>query len=77
MSEDERGPRLEDERGRQLVTVNGGMAYAWSGAARLKVGEKVWLPGNWTTGHEPFIGIVTRLGSTYRGSHVPITGHAG
>lgn len=57
--------------GDQVVEVDGRYAYRWSGEPPLEVGEAVLLPENWlsgmTRGRGPYAGVVTKLGSTYRG----------
>jgi hypothetical protein len=60
------------EPGRQVVTINNRLAYVWRGNEPLKVGDKVWLPGNWTTMNHEFTGEVTSLGSAYDGALMPV-----
>lgn len=54
----------------QFVTV-GRYAYRWTGTTRIKVGDRVLLPGNYVR-PEPFEGVVTELGSDYDGTHADI-----
>lgn len=68
--------RLEDAsryyeiNGDQVVEVDG-YGYRWGGTDQLKVGDRVLLPENYVSalkhGPGPFEGVVTKLGSTYRG----------
>jgi hypothetical protein len=58
--------RFVDNAGNQIVAI-GRYAYVWAGAEPLKVGDVVELPGNWTTGFEPYRGAVTALGTGYNG----------
>jgi hypothetical protein len=48
-----------------------GYGYRWEGPDQLNVGDHVLLPENYVSrpkhGPGPFEGVVTRLGSTYRG----------
>jgi len=69
MSEIKYGPP-----GIQYVTIDDNLAYQWTGEGLLKIGDKVRLPGNWTTGFEDWIGEVTSFGSTWQGRHVSILG---
>lgn len=64
------------ETNRQFVTINTGMAYKWTGTEPLKIGDKVRLPGNWTTEFQDFVGEVTSLTSDWPGRHVEILGRA-
>jgi hypothetical protein len=69
--------RLEDASryyefdGDQVVEVDG-YGYRWDGSDQLKVGDCVLLPENYVSalkhGRGPFEGVVTSLGSTYRGN---------
>lgn len=76
---------LDDEQryyeidGDQVVTV-GRYAYRWRGDTPLEVGDHVWLPENWLSrvkdGPGSRSGIVTALGTTYRGALSLIAGRA-
>ncbi|MFI0418661.1 hypothetical protein [Spongiactinospora sp. 9N601] len=63
--------RYYEFNGDQVVEVDG-YGYRWTGSDQLKVGDHVLLPENHVSrlrhGPGPFEGVVTRLGSTYRGS---------
>lgn len=65
--------RHEDHLGRQLVTVDEKLGYAWAGSEPLAVGDKVRLPGNWVR-PDGWVGEVTALGSTWEGDFVSILG---
>lgn len=58
--------RFDDGSGRQLVTIDYKLGYAWAGDEPLAAGDKVLLPGNWVHPHA-WIGEVTSLGSTWKG----------
>ncbi|MGA4545619.1 hypothetical protein ACPA54_37080 [Uniformispora flossi] len=57
--------------GYQVVQV-GRYAYRWRGEKPLEVGDSVLLPENYVSslkhGPGPFVGTVSALGTTYRGS---------
>lgn len=61
--------------GKQIVSI-GDIAYTWGGRDRLKVGDTVRLPGNWTTGFEVWHGQVTAMGTYYDGELVDVLGPA-
>jgi hypothetical protein len=63
-------------KAQQVIEVENGMAYRWAGSPPLAVGERVLLPGNWRTGHEPFASTVTALDSDYKGYVKSIIGRA-
>ena len=77
--------QLDDEArfyeigGDQVVEV-GRYSYRWRGPTPLQVGERVLLPENWLSrmkeGPGPQVGVVTALGSTYRGELSFIVGRA-
>ncbi|MCA1707509.1 MAG: hypothetical protein LC808_31260 [Actinobacteria bacterium] len=62
--------RYYEFSGDQVVEV-GQYTYRWRGETPLEVGDRVLLPENWLSrmkdGPGPTEGVVTRLGSTYRG----------
>ncbi|KAB8163705.1 hypothetical protein FH609_018715 [Streptomyces sp. 3MP-14] len=62
--------RIHEIDGDQVVDV-GGYAYRWRGVEPLQVGDRVLLPENYVSrmkhGPGPFQGVVTNLGTTYRG----------
>jgi len=64
------------EPGSQYVTIDNLLAYQWTEKEPLKVGDKVRLPGNYTTGFDTWIGEVTSLGSTWDGHHRDVIGRA-
>lgn len=63
--------RIHEVDGDQIVEV-GGYAYRWRGDEPLQVGDRVLLPENYVSrmkeGRGPFQGVVTGLGTTYRGN---------
>ncbi|MDA0565232.1 hypothetical protein LG943_13025 [Streptomonospora sp. S1-112] len=67
---DDAAKRIFEVGGEQVVEVDG-YAYRWRGHPPLVVGERVLLPENWLSslkrGSGPFIGVVTKLGTTYKG----------
>ncbi|QHC16580.1 hypothetical protein GR131_14555 [Streptomyces sp. GF20] len=71
--------RVYEVDGFQVVQV-GKYTYRWRGSDLLRVGDRVLLPENWLSkvkegpGHT--VGVVTRLGTTYRGSLTDILGRA-
>ncbi|WP_171171869.1 hypothetical protein [Streptomyces sp. I05A-00742] len=62
--------RVYEMDGDQVVGVDG-YAYRWRGDEPLAVGDRVLLPENYVSsmkyGRGPFPGVVTELGTTYRG----------
>lgn len=62
--------RIHEIAGDQVVGV-GGYAYRWRGSGRLEVGDRVLLPENYVSrlkhGPGPTVGVVSALGTTYRG----------
>jgi hypothetical protein len=65
--------RLRDDSGRQLVQLNGGLTYAWSGTLDLLVGDLVVVPAPyWQPDHRPSTYKVEKVGSSYRGYLVEI-----
>ncbi|MFF5127663.1 hypothetical protein ACFY41_12170 [Streptomyces syringium] len=62
--------RIYEVDGHQAVDV-GGYAYLWRGSAPLEVGDRVLLPENYVSrmknGPGPTVGVVSKLGTTYRG----------
>lgn len=58
----------------QYVTIDDSLAYKWTGREPLKIGDKVRLPGNWTTGFKDWVGEVTALESNWSGYHVEVLG---
>lgn len=62
--------RIYEIDGDQVVDV-GGYAYRWRGKTPLKAGDRVLLPENWLSkiknGPGAIEGVVTALGTTYRG----------
>lgn len=62
--------RIFEVDGDQVVDV-GGHAYRWRGNEPLEAGARVLLPENWLSrikgGPGPYEGVVTKLGTTYRG----------
>jgi hypothetical protein len=62
--------RLFEIDGDQIVQV-GKLTYRWRGPEPLAVGDRVLLPENWLSrmkdGPGPYEGVVTELGSSYRG----------
>ncbi|MET9297443.1 hypothetical protein [Streptomyces sp. NPDC003077] len=71
--------RIFEVDGHQVVDV-GGYAYRWRGNTPLEVGDRVLLPENYVSrmrsGPGPTVGIVSQLGSTYRGHMSFIVGRA-
>ncbi|WP_406095637.1 hypothetical protein [Kitasatospora purpeofusca] len=71
--------RIFELGGDQVVDV-GGYAYRWRGGDRLEVGDRVLLPENYVSrmknGPGPVTGVVTALGTTYRGAISSIVGRA-
>lgn len=63
--------RVYEIDGHQVVDV-GGYAYRWRGSEPLGVGDRVLLPENYVSrmknGPGPTVGVVSKLGTTYRGS---------
>lgn len=64
---------LVDRMGRQLVTIDWSLGYAWSGKEPLKVGDAVRLPPNWLRPNG-FVGEVTSLGSDWHGGFAEVIG---
>ncbi|MEU8890417.1 hypothetical protein [Streptomyces sp. NPDC048442] len=62
--------RVYEVAGDQVVDV-GGYAYRWCGSEPLKIGDRVLLPENYLSrlrnGPGPMLGVVRKLGTTYRG----------
>ncbi|MFI7089751.1 hypothetical protein ACIBUR_39985 [Streptomyces anulatus] len=62
--------RVYEIGGHQVVDV-GGYAYSWRGSTPLEVGDRVLLPENYVSrmknGPGPTLGVVSKLGTTYRG----------
>ncbi len=62
--------RVYEIDGHQVVDV-GGYAYRWRGSTPLEVGDRVLLPENYVSrmknGPGPTLGVVSKLGTTYRG----------
>ncbi|TGN74990.1 hypothetical protein E5083_21925 [Streptomyces bauhiniae] len=62
--------RVYEVGGHQVVDV-GGYAYRWRGGDLLEVGDRVLLPENYVSrlrnGPGPTVGVVSQLGTTYRG----------
>jgi hypothetical protein len=71
--------RVYEVAGDQAVEV-GGYSYRWAGHPPLAVGDRVLLPENWLSGLKDGpgsqTGVVTRLGTTYRGQLSRIVGRA-
>ncbi|WP_239648878.1 hypothetical protein [Nocardiopsis chromatogenes] len=71
--------RIHEIAGDQVVDVEG-YAYRWRGSGRLEVGDRVLLPENYVSrmkhGPGPFVGVVSALGTTYRGALSVIIGRA-
>ncbi|MYV65958.1 hypothetical protein GT043_08420 [Streptomyces sp. SID2131] len=71
--------RVYEVDGCQVVQV-GKYSYRWRGSDPLAVGDRVLLPENWLSkikeGTGPTAGVVTKLGTTYRGSLADIEGRA-
>ncbi|PYC77336.1 hypothetical protein C7C46_19025 [Streptomyces tateyamensis] len=71
--------RIYDLDGDQVVQV-GRYAYRWRGGEPLEVGDRVRIPENYVSrlkdGPGPTIGVVTALGTTYRGDLSVIIGRA-
>jgi hypothetical protein len=71
--------RFYEVGGDQVVEV-GRYSYRWRGTTPLQVGERVLLPENWRSrmkdGPGPQVGVVTALGSTYRGELSVLVGRA-
>lgn len=71
--------RVHEIAGDQVVEV-GGYAYRWRGGGRLEVGDRVLLPENYVSrmkhGPGPTVGVVSALGTTYRGELAFIVGRA-
>ena len=69
--------RIYELGGDQVVDV-GGYAYRWRGGGHLEVGDRVLLPENYVSrmknGPGPVIGVVTALGTTYRGTLSSVVG---
>lgn len=65
--------RYYEINGDQVVEVDG-YGYRWTGPDQLEVGDRVLLPENYVSalkhGRGPFAGVVTKLGSTYRGGEL-------
>ncbi|MFJ4829306.1 hypothetical protein ACIP79_05175 [Streptomyces sp. NPDC088747] len=62
--------RVYEIDGHQVVDV-GGYAYRWRGSTPLEIGDRVLLPENYVSrmknGPGPTLGVVSKLGTTYRG----------
>ncbi|MER5304985.1 hypothetical protein ABT039_36735 [Streptomyces lasiicapitis] len=62
--------RVYEIDGHQVVDV-GGYAYRWRGSTPLEVGDRVLLPENYVSRMKndpgPTLGVVSKLGTTYRG----------
>ncbi|MGD9485746.1 hypothetical protein WDH52_21250 [Streptomyces sp. TRM70308] len=62
--------RVYEIGGHQVVDV-GGYAYHWRGSTPLEVGDRVLLPESYVSrmknGPGPSLGVVSKLGTTYRG----------
>lgn len=62
--------RVYEVAGHQVVDV-GRYAYRWCGSEPLEVGDRVLLPENYVSrlhnGPGPTVGVVSKLGTTYRG----------
>ncbi|MDQ3760588.1 MAG: hypothetical protein M3460_02470 [Actinomycetota bacterium] len=71
--------RIYEINGDQVIQV-GRYAYRWRGDMPLAVGTRVLLPENWVScmkdGPGPYEGVVTQLGTTYRGELSVIVGRA-
>ena len=71
--------RVYEVDGYQVVQV-GKYSYRWRGGDPLEVGDRVLLPENWVSklkdGPGSTVGVVTKLGTTYRGSLSDIVGRA-
>ncbi|MFE2025482.1 hypothetical protein ACFW9V_10085 [Streptomyces hygroscopicus] len=71
--------RVYEIAGDQVVEV-GRYAYRWRGSGRLEVGDRVLLPENYVSrmkdGPGPTVGVVSALGTTYRGELSFIVGRA-
>ncbi len=71
--------RVYEVDGCQVVQV-GKYSYRWRGSDPLAVGDRVLLPENWLSkvkeGPGPTVGVVTKLGTTYRGFLADIVGRA-
>lgn len=62
--------RLHDAFG-QLVTVDKGLCYRWTGSDPLQVGDTVIVPGNWLFPNQQRMTVVS-LGSSFTGTIVDI-----
>ncbi|MYX05967.1 hypothetical protein GTW98_03955 [Streptomyces sp. SID8375] len=71
--------RVYEVDGCQVVQV-GKYSYRWCGCDPLEVGDRVLLPENWVSklkdGPGSTVGVVTKLGTTYRGALSDIVGRA-
>ncbi|MEV8419410.1 hypothetical protein [Streptomyces niveus] len=71
--------RVYEVDGCQTVEV-GGYGYCWRGDAPLEVGDRVLLPENYVSrlknGPGPTVGVVNKLGTTYRGPLSDVVGRA-
>ncbi|MFC9278106.1 hypothetical protein [Streptomyces collinus] len=71
--------RVYEIAGDQVVSV-GRYAYRWRGSGRLEVGDHVLLPENYVSrmkdGPGLTVGVVSELGTTYRGELSTIVGRA-
>ncbi|QIB48626.1 hypothetical protein G3H79_06805 [Streptomyces aureoverticillatus] len=71
--------RVYEVAGHQVVDV-GGYAYRWCGSEPLEVGDRVLLPENYVSrlrnGPGPTLGVVSKLGTTYRGPLADIVSRA-
>jgi hypothetical protein len=71
--------RVYEVDGCQVVQV-GEYSYRWRGSGPLKVGDRVLLPESWVSKLKdspgPTVGVVTKLGTTYRGALPDIVGRA-
>ncbi|MCH0573132.1 hypothetical protein I3F60_28465 [Streptomyces sp. MUM 136J] len=71
--------RVYEIGGHQVVDI-GGYAYRWRGSTPLEVGDRVLLPENYVSrmknGPGPTLGVVSKLGTTYRGALSDIVSRA-
>ncbi|MEW1902111.1 hypothetical protein [Streptomyces sp. NPDC086147] len=70
---------MYEVNGCQVVKV-GGYGYRWRGNEPLEVGDRVLLPENYVSriknGPGPTVGVVSKLGTTCRGSLSDVVGRA-